>query len=80
MQNLDNKGNSTTVDWRPEPEVVASIKTSPQVIANKADIEIFQKEGVVLLKNLLPEWVEPLRAGLQRNMTTRNTMLFLATA
>jgi len=68
MQNQGNKGNSTTVDWRPEPEVVADIKTSPQLTANKLDIETFRKEGVVLLKNLLPEWVEPLRAGLQLNM------------
>ena len=26
MQNQGNKGNSTTVDWRPEPEVVARYK------------------------------------------------------
>ena len=54
MQNQGNKANSTTVDWRPEPEVVADIKTSPQLTANKVDIETFRKEGVVLLKNLLP--------------------------
>ena len=76
MQNQGNKGNSTTVDWRPEPAVVANIKTSPQLTANKVDIETFQKDGVVLLKNLLPEWVEPLRAGLQRNMDDAESYAF----
>lgn len=64
----EEKGNNTTVDWRPDPSLVAQIRSCPQYEADQDQIDTFQKEGVILLRNLFPDWVEPLRAGLQRNM------------
>lgn len=35
---------------------------------NESDIEQFQAEGAILLRGVFADWVEPLRAGLERNM------------
>ncbi len=40
----------------------------PHPLITQADIEIFQNEGVVLIKNLFANYVEDLRAGLTFNM------------
>ena len=40
----------------------------PHPLITQADIEIFQNEGVVLIKNLFANYVEDLRAGLNFNM------------
>ena len=31
-------------------------------------VEDYQRDGVVLVKGLWKDWVEPLRAGIERNM------------
>ena len=35
---------------------------------SREDIETFQRDGVVLLKGIFKDWVEPLRAGVEHNM------------
>jgi ectoine hydroxylase-related dioxygenase (phytanoyl-CoA dioxygenase family) len=35
---------------------------------NQADIERFQSDGVIVLRGVFKQWVEPLRAGIERNM------------
>ena len=40
----------------------------PHPLITQADIETFQNEGVVLIKNLFANYVEDLRAGLTFNM------------
>ncbi|NCF37400.1 MAG: phytanoyl-CoA dioxygenase [Gammaproteobacteria bacterium] len=59
--------NQVTVDWfRPgvsiDPDGLASFA------ANAEDIATFRRDGVVLLPGASTEWVESLRAGLQRNL------------
>ena len=39
-------------------------------------VESFQLDGVVLLREAFPDWVEPLRAGLQRNLETPEAFAF----
>jgi ectoine hydroxylase-related dioxygenase (phytanoyl-CoA dioxygenase family) len=76
MISNDPKGNSATVDWRPDPGLVAEMSLPPRIDVSPADVVTFQRDGVILLKNLFPEWVEPLRAGLQRNMDEAQNYAF----
>ncbi len=76
MISNDPKGNSATVDWRPDPGLVAGLSLPPRIDVSPADVDTFQRDGVILLKNLFPEWVEPLRAGLQRNMDEAQNYAF----
>jgi len=39
-----------------------------QAILSHDDIDTFQRDGVVLIKGLFKDWVEPLRAGIDHNM------------
>ncbi len=76
MISNDPKGNSATVDWRPDPGLVAGLSLPPRIDVSPADVDTFQRDGVILLKNLFPEWVKPLRAGLQRNMDEAQNYAF----
>ncbi|NDG43551.1 MAG: hypothetical protein EBY36_02315, partial [Gammaproteobacteria bacterium] len=76
MKSNDPKGNSATVDWRPDPGLVAGLSLPPRIDVSPADVDTFQRDGVILLKNLFPDWVEPLRAGLQRNMDEAQNYAF----
>ncbi|MGB1612554.1 MAG: phytanoyl-CoA dioxygenase family protein [Arenicellales bacterium] len=79
MQNAtheETKGNNATIDWRPAPSAVAGLGASPTIAVSPEDVDAFQREGVILLQNLFPEWVEPLRAGLQRNMDEAHRYAF----
>jgi ectoine hydroxylase-related dioxygenase (phytanoyl-CoA dioxygenase family) len=76
MISNDPKGNSATVDWRPDPGLVAGLSLPPRIDVSPADVDTFRRDGVILLKNLFPEWVEPLRAGLQRNMDEAQNYAF----
>ena len=59
--------NQTTVDWhRPPPPIDPS--TAPPWPEDDAAIERFREDGAVLLRGVFEEWVEPLRAGLERNL------------
>ena len=38
------------------------------VVVTEEMVQAFQRDGVVLIKGLWADWVEPLRAGIARNM------------
>ena len=67
--------NQTTVDWwRPPPPIDPSEATPWP--ADTAAIDRFQEDGAVLLRGVFDEWVEPLRAGLERNLTAPQDYAF----
>ena len=68
MQTSEAKGNSVTVDWRPHSEIVQSLGAPPACDVSAEAIATFQRDGVVLLRGAFADWVDRLRAGLQRNM------------
>ena len=60
--------NSTTIPWTtPDLTGFDSGKT-PVYVTRPEDIETYQRDGVVILRGAFTEWVEPLRAGLERNL------------
>ena len=63
-------GNSTTVDWRVIDDLrpLAAAMHRPGAEIANSDIDTFQRDGVVYLPGAFTEWVEPLRAGLERNL------------
>lgn len=67
--------NQHTVDWRrPGIEIDASGVTP--YAARPEDIESFRRDGVVLLRGASIDWVDPLRAGLQRNLDAPHSFAF----
>ena len=67
--------NQTTVDWwRPSPAFDPS-QAQPWN-ADAAAIARFQEDGAVLLRGVFDEWVEPLRAGLERNLAAPQDYAF----
>lgn len=66
MQQSD-QFNLQTVDWH-RPGSVIDPAGIPAFAANPADIETFRRDGAVLLSHAFDDWVEALRAGLQRNL------------
>ena len=59
--------NQTTVDWRRPPPPIDPSQALPWP-ADAAAIDRFQEDGAALLRGVFDEWVEPLRAGLERNL------------
>ena len=70
-----NSFNVETVDWR-NPALTIDVDSVPDYDASDADIETFQRDGVVLLRGLFGEWVDSLRAGLQRNLDAPERFAF----
>ena len=70
MASVESMGNSTTVDWRVIDDLrpLAAATLRPAATVSPDDIDTFQREGVVYLPAAFTEWVEPLRAGLERNL------------
>ena len=66
--------NQSTVDW--QKGFVIDNPILPDYQANAADIETYQRDGVVLLKGVFKDWVEPLRQGLQRNLENPQNYAF----
>jgi ectoine hydroxylase-related dioxygenase (phytanoyl-CoA dioxygenase family) len=66
MQQSD-QFNQITVDWQRDDIAIDAGRVAAYA-ADPADIETFQRDGVVLLRGAFADWVEPLRAGLQRNL------------
>ena len=67
--------NQTTVDWwRPPPSFDPA--QAPPWPADTAAIDHFQEDGAVLLHGVFDEWVEPLRAGLERNLAAPQDYAF----
>jgi ectoine hydroxylase-related dioxygenase (phytanoyl-CoA dioxygenase family) len=48
-----------------------TVTSTPAVSA--ADVEAYQREGSVVLRGVFADWVEPLRAGVERNMREPGT-------
>ena len=59
--------NKVTVDWYQGSIEIDSNQVAPYS-ADPADIEIFQRDGAIVLRGLFKDWVEPLREGFQRNL------------
>ncbi|HKJ53150.1 MAG TPA: phytanoyl-CoA dioxygenase family protein [Gammaproteobacteria bacterium] len=59
--------NQQTIDWR-NPRAVIETGAAAPYAARIEDIEIFRRDGVVLLRGASSTWVETLRAGLERNL------------
>lgn len=71
-------GNTPAAHWRAIQnldELVAST-TRPRAEVSPEMVQAFQRDGVVLLPEAFPEWVEPLRSGLQRNLETPEAFAF----
>lgn len=69
--------NAWTVPWQPPDP--ASLKTAvavPNYDAASADIDTFRCDGVICLKGAFTDWVEPLRAGLERNLADPEAYAF----
>ena len=62
-----NAFNIETVDWQ-KPGTRIDAARLPVFDADPDDIEAFQRDGVVLLRGVFKDWVDTLRAGLQRNL------------
>ncbi|MEE9416470.1 MAG: phytanoyl-CoA dioxygenase family protein [Acidimicrobiales bacterium] len=71
-------GNVETVSWRAIDDLrPLTAATSRADYHPKPDvIETFQRDGVVLLSGEFVEWVEPLRAGLERNLENSEQYAF----
>ena len=60
--------NDTTIPWTTpdlggfDPLNVPECVVEPELVGN------YQRDGVVILRGSFTEWVEPLRAGLERNL------------
>ena len=59
--------NQVTVDWQ-NPGISIDPGGLASFAASAEDIATFRRDGVVLLRGASTEWVETLRAGLQRNL------------
>lgn len=59
--------NQTTVDWRRPPPPIDPSQALPWS-ADTTVIDRFQEDGAALLRGVFEAWVEPLRAGLERNL------------
>ena len=59
--------NQTTVDWRRPPPPIDPVLAPPWPEDAEA-IDRFQEDGAALLRGAFVDWVEPLRAGLERNL------------
>ncbi len=66
MQQID-QFNQATVDWQ-NPGIEITRDAAAAYNVSPAQIEAFQRDGVLLIKQAFVDWVEPLRAGLQRNL------------
>lgn len=64
--------NIDTVPWRvfDDARVLATEAQAPDYVADPADIDRFEQDGVVLLRGAFADWVEPLRAGLEKNLAS----------
>ncbi len=71
--------NRMTVDWRPGPDLAEALarRAPPAAMAlDPATLESYRRDGVVLLRGAFADWVEPLRAGLERNLAAPEAYAF----
>ena len=68
--------NSWTLEQPLEPFDTSSLAPLPDYDARPEDIAAFQRDGVVVLRGALADWVEPLIAGLERNLANPEAYAF----
>ncbi len=69
--------NQWTVSWQaPEAPAAGPPPSVPEFEPREEDVETFRREGVVFLKGAFADWVEPLRAGLARNLADPQAYAF----
>lgn len=70
--------NVFTVAWQVYATLTDDELTAakPEFAASDADIETYQRDGVVFLADAFADWVEPLRAGLERNLAAPEDFAF----
>ena len=73
--NQSNTFNSVTVNWQ-KGGVSIDARKLPQYAACERDVEQFQQDGVIILRGVFEDWVEPLRRGLQRNIDNPQQFAF----
>ncbi len=66
--------NLDTVAW--QRGVTIDGDDRPEYSARAADIDAFRRDGAVLLRGVFDDWVEPLRAGLARNLDDPGSYAF----
>jgi len=71
----DSAFNQLTVDWH-QPGFSIDTSGLASFDARTEDIETFRRDGVVLLRGASSEWVDSLRAGLQRNLDNPQQFAF----
>jgi ectoine hydroxylase-related dioxygenase (phytanoyl-CoA dioxygenase family) len=73
-----SRGNTVTVEWRVIDDVrpLARATTRPHVDVAPTVIETYQRDGVVAFPGAFVDWVDPLRAGLQRNLDSPQDYAF----
>ncbi|MDP7067227.1 MAG: phytanoyl-CoA dioxygenase family protein [Acidimicrobiales bacterium] len=71
-------GNTSAAQWRAIEDVnaLATSTQRPWTDLSPVVVENFQRDGVVILREAFPNWVEPLRAGLQRNLDNPQNFAF----
>lgn len=79
QQSGGSQFNEWTVDWRPERAAVAAV-SSPTIndeIAVTPDlVKEYKDNGIVQVPGAVTEWVEPLRAGLERILQAPSSYAF----
>jgi len=63
-------GNVEGASWRvlDDARPIAATIDRPAHVADPSLVDAFQRDGVVVVPGAFDDWVEPLRAGLQRNL------------
>ncbi len=71
-------GNQSAAQWRAIDDVgiLAASTRRPYTELPAVTVEAFQRDGVCLLPQAFPSWVEPLRAGLERNLNNPERYAF----
>ena len=74
MQQSDSF-NTVTVDWQ-RPDLLIETGAAAECEISADHIADFKQDGVVLLKSRFTDWVDTLRAGLQRNLDNPSAYAF----
>jgi len=74
-RDVGHRMNLETVPWQADAALDLPARV-PDYEADAADIEAFQRDGVVLLKGAFADWVETLRRGLARNLAAPEDFAF----
>tara|TARA_B110000116_G_scaffold244943_1_gene235708 strand:- start:364 stop:1281 length:918 start_codon:yes stop_codon:yes gene_type:complete len=71
-------GNESAAQWRAidDIRILAASTRRPFAELTAATIEAFQRDGVVVVRQAFPSWVEALRTGLERNLNNPDKYAF----